>query len=79
MLVLFNRVEENVFFIWYCVEDQIMAEDEVMEDVEEQYIPEGGIRIGDIYIPPPPAPACTFDSTGPRLEFPSCLITIYWG
>jgi len=56
-----------------------MAEDEVMEDVEEQYIPEGGIRIGDIYIPPPPAPACTFDSTGPRLEFPSCLITIYWG
>ena len=56
-----------------------MAEDEVMEDVEEQYIPEGGIRIGDIYIPPPPAPACTFDSTGPRFEFPSCLITIYWG
>ena len=43
-----------------------MAEDEVMEDVDEQYIPEGGIRIGDIYIPPPPAPACTFDSTGPR-------------
>ena len=55
-----------------------MAEDEVMEDVEEQYIPEGGIRIGDIYIPPPPAPACTFDSTGPRLEFPSCLITSYY-
>lgn len=28
---------------------------------------EGGIRIGDIYIPPAPAPALTFDSTGPRL------------
>lgn len=28
---------------------------------------EGGIRIGDIYIPPAPAPALTFDSKGPRL------------
>ncbi|XP_075986320.1 structural maintenance of chromosomes 4-like protein gluon [Anticarsia gemmatalis] len=28
---------------------------------------EGGIRIGDIYIPPAPAPALTFDTTGPRL------------
>ncbi|XP_067127627.1 structural maintenance of chromosomes protein 4 [Centruroides vittatus] len=36
---------------------------EVDENVEEP----GGIRIGDIYIPPPPPPACTFDSNGPRL------------
>lgn len=35
-----------------------------VEDDEEE---EGGIRIGDIYLPPSPPPACTFDSTGPRL------------
>lgn len=28
---------------------------------------EGGVRIGDIYIPPAPKPAMTFDPTGPRL------------
>ncbi|XP_067015599.2 structural maintenance of chromosomes protein 4 [Anabrus simplex] len=28
---------------------------------------EGGFRFDDIYIPPPYRPACTFDSTGPRL------------
>ncbi|XP_030034137.2 structural maintenance of chromosomes protein 4 [Manduca sexta] len=28
---------------------------------------EGGVRIGDIYIPPAPKPALTFDCTGPRL------------
>lgn len=28
---------------------------------------EGGIRIGDIYIPPPPLPACALDQEGPRL------------
>ncbi|XP_045519482.1 structural maintenance of chromosomes protein 4 isoform X1 [Pieris brassicae] len=28
---------------------------------------EGGMRIGDIYIPPAPRPALTFDTTGPRL------------
>ncbi|XP_041972452.1 structural maintenance of chromosomes protein 4 [Aricia agestis] len=28
---------------------------------------EGGTRIGDIYIPPAPKPALTFDTTGPRL------------
>lgn len=28
---------------------------------------EGGVRIGDIYIPPAPKPALTFDATGPRL------------
>ena len=41
-------------------------EEEAM-DVEEEYIPEGGIRIGDIYIPPPPLPALTLDNSGPRL------------
>lgn len=28
---------------------------------------EGGIRVGDIYIPPAPKPALTFDTNGPRL------------
>lgn len=28
---------------------------------------EGGIRIDDIYIPPAPPPACTYESIGPRL------------
>ncbi|CAG4980776.1 unnamed protein product [Colias eurytheme] len=28
---------------------------------------EGGMRIGDIYIPPAPKPALSFDTTGPRL------------
>jgi len=45
-----------------------MPNDEPMDDLDDdQYVPEGGITIGDIYIPPPPAPACTFDATGPRL------------
>ncbi|XP_063882710.1 structural maintenance of chromosomes protein 4-like [Scylla paramamosain] len=39
-------------------------QDVEMEEEEEE---EGGIRIGDIYLPPPPPPACTFDSTEPRL------------
>lgn len=41
----------------------VPMEDEDEDDEKE----EGGIRIGDIYLPPPPPPACTFDSTGPRL------------
>ncbi|XP_022662184.1 structural maintenance of chromosomes protein 4-like [Varroa destructor] len=28
---------------------------------------DGGIKIGNIYIPPPPPPACTFEAIGPRL------------
>ncbi|XP_068624206.1 structural maintenance of chromosomes protein 4 [Battus philenor] len=28
---------------------------------------EGGVRVGDIYIPPAPKPALTFDANGPRL------------
>jgi len=40
--------------------------DEPMDDLED-YVPEGGIRIGDIYIPPPPPAACTLDNNGPRL------------
>lgn len=44
------------------VADVPMEEEDEDDDTEE-----GGIRIGDIYLPPPPPPACTFDSTGPRL------------
>ena len=29
-----------------------------------RYVREGGVTIGDIYIPPPPAPAYTLDATG---------------
>lgn len=48
------------------ITDQDIAEpkDARNEDDNDE---EGGIRIGDIYLPPPPPPACTFDSTGPRL------------
>uniref|UniRef100_T1J4U1 Structural maintenance of chromosomes protein n=1 Tax=Strigamia maritima TaxID=126957 RepID=T1J4U1_STRMM len=47
-------------------EQPVEARVEVIENniTEEN---DGAIRIGDIYIPPPPAPACTFDSKGPRL------------
>lgn len=41
-------------------------EDVPMEEDEDEDEP-GGIRIGDIYLPPPPPPACTFESNGPRL------------
>ena len=41
--------------------------DEEPMELEEEYIPEGGIKIGDIYIPPPPLPALTMDNNGPRL------------
>ena len=41
--------------------------DEEPMDLEEEDVPEGGIRIGDIYIPPPLLPALTLDNSGPRL------------
>ncbi|XP_039277022.1 structural maintenance of chromosomes protein 4 [Nilaparvata lugens] len=37
------------------------------DDVDEYFEDEGGIRVGDIYIPPAPPAACTVESTGPRL------------
>jgi structural maintenance of chromosome 4 len=43
------------------------AAPEGTEQEEEAYVREGGVTIGDIYIPPPPAPACTFEANGPRL------------
>ena len=43
------------------------ANEEEFMETEEDYVPEGGIRIGDIYIPPLPPPALTMDNTGPRL------------
>ena len=50
-------------------------------DLEEEYIPEGGIKIGDIYIPPPPLPALTLDNNGPRsggsiVIIPTCDISV---
>lgn len=46
------------------LDDENLMNGEIDHITEEE---EGGIRIGDIYIPPAPAPALTFDSTGPRL------------
>lgn len=46
--------------------DEPESDDENI-DGEEDEEDVGGIRIGDIYIPPPPAPACTMESNGPRL------------
>lgn len=37
------------------------------EEHEEYSDEEGGMRIDDIYIPPPPRNACTSDLNGPRL------------
>ncbi|XP_042209674.1 structural maintenance of chromosomes protein 4-like [Homarus americanus] len=51
-------------------EKETESEKDAVEDVEMEEGDEDeerGIRIGDIYLPPPPLPACTFDSTGPRL------------
>ncbi|CAG0879730.1 unnamed protein product [Darwinula stevensoni] len=45
-------------------EAQEMDESEIDGFVMEE---EGGIHIGDIYIPPPPPPALTMENTGPRL------------
>ncbi|CAL4126837.1 unnamed protein product [Meganyctiphanes norvegica] len=44
-----------------------VVEDVPMEEEDDHEDEPGGIRIGDIYLPPPPPPACTFDSNGPRL------------
>lgn len=43
------------------VNDDLGEIDHISDDEE------GGVRIGDIYIPPAPKPALTFDATGPRL------------
>ena len=41
----------------------------VGEEEEERYVRDGGITIGDIYIPPAPAPAMSFEANGPRWAF----------
>lgn len=45
--------------------DQNVNDDGEIDHISDDE--EGGIRIGDIYIPPAAKPALTFDSTGPRL------------
>ena len=45
----------------------IVDDEEVDDGEDEEESDAGGIRIGDIYIPPPPTPACTMESNGPRL------------
>lgn len=57
------EVDENPAEINNTDENNILnAEIDHISDDEE-----GGVRIGDIYIPPAPKPALTFDTTGPRL------------
>ena len=40
---------------------------EIREKENESEDEEGSMRIGDIYIPPPPQPICSSENTGPRL------------
>jgi structural maintenance of chromosome 4 len=51
-----NGVEENALDV-----SEIREEEEISEDEES------GLRIGDIYIPPPPNPVSSNETTGPRL------------
>ena len=52
-------------------EAQEMNESEIDGFLMEE---EGGIHIGDIYIPPPPPPALTMENTGPRLVISQIVI-----
>ena len=47
--------------------DADIVDEEIDDGEDEEESDAGGIRIGDIYIPPPPTPACTMESNGPRL------------
>ncbi|CAG0883478.1 unnamed protein product [Darwinula stevensoni] len=49
---------------------------ETEESETDEYVmeEEGGIHIGDIYVPPPPPPALTMESTGPRLIISQIVI-----
>jgi structural maintenance of chromosome 4 len=49
------------------VEENSQDVSEIREEEEPSEDEEGGLRIGDIYIPPPPNPVCSNDTTGPRL------------
>jgi structural maintenance of chromosome 4 len=40
---------------------------ELREEEDPSSEEEGGLRIGDIYIPPPPKPVCSNEAVGPRL------------
>jgi len=40
---------------------------EIREEEEPSEDEEGGLRIGDIYVPPPPKPVCSSEASGPRL------------
>jgi hypothetical protein len=51
-----NVREENILDV-----SEIREEEEISEDEES------GLRIGDIYIPPPPNPVSSNETTGPRL------------
>ncbi|XP_047101961.1 structural maintenance of chromosomes protein 4-like [Schistocerca piceifrons] len=48
-------------------EEEIENDSEKGSDSDDSSDEEGGIRLGDIYIPPGPKPVCSFDSKGPRL------------
>lgn len=51
-----ERMDENALDVSEIREDEEPSEDE-----------EGGLRIGDIYVPPPPKPVCSSETSGPRL------------
>jgi structural maintenance of chromosome 4 len=40
---------------------------EIREEEEPSEDEEGGLRMGDIYVPPAPKPVCSSEASGPRL------------
>jgi hypothetical protein len=49
------------------VEENALDVSEIREAEETSEDEQGGLRIGDIYIPPPPNLVCSNETTGPRL------------
>lgn len=49
------------------MEENALDVSEIREEEEPSEDEEGGLRIGDIYVPPPPKPVCSSETSGPRL------------
>lgn len=49
------------------VDENALDVSEIREEEEQSEDEEGGLRIGDIYVPPPPKPVCSSEASGPRL------------
>jgi structural maintenance of chromosome 4 len=49
------------------MEENALDVSEIREEGEPSEDEEGGLRIGDIYVAPPPKPVCSSETSGPRL------------